>query len=249
MSPGKTRVRICLWSGPRNVSTALMYSFAQRPDTRVFDEPLYGHYLAHSDARRYHPAADRVIASMDTDGERVVRQVLLGDHDRPLVFFKNMAHHLVQLDWGFLTRVDNVILTREPSEMLSSYARTVAGPTLEDTGYVTQVQLLEYLRDAGRTPAVLDSRELLLDPRGVLAELCRLLGIPFDERMLAWLPGPRPEDGVWAEYWYEQVHRSSGFKPYRPKQEPVPEELEPLLGRCRPFYERLYECAIKAGEV
>ncbi len=245
MNANKAGVRICLWSGPRNVSTALMYSFAQRPDTEVFDEPLYGHYLAHSDARHYHPAADRVIASMDTDGSRVVREVLLGDHHRPVVFFKNMAHHLVHLDWGFLTRLRNVILTREPSEMLSSYARTVAKPTLKDTGYPTQVRLLEYLRDVGRTPAVLDSRELLLDPRGVLTELCRMLGIPFDERMLAWPPGPRREDGVWAEYWYEQVHRSSGFRPYQPKQGPFPIELEPLLEECRPLYERLYEHAIK----
>jgi hypothetical protein len=249
MRQGGPAVRICLWSGPRNVSTALMYSFAQRPDTRVFDEPLYAYYLAHSDARQYHPGANRVISAMDSDGERVVREVLLGDYDWPVVFFKSMAHHLVNLDWAFLTRLDNVILTREPSEMLTSYARTVEKPTLKDTGYLTQVRLLEYLDDVGRNPVVLDARELLLDPRGVLTELCRRLGISFDERMLSWSPGPRPEDGVWAEYWYEQVHRSSGFRPYRPKREPAPEGLRPLLEECQPLYDRLYDRAIKSREI
>ncbi|MFZ0430038.1 MAG: sulfotransferase family protein [Acidobacteriota bacterium] len=247
MSREQTRIRISLWSGPRNVSTALMYSFAQRPDTRVVDEPLYAHYLTHSDARLYHPGADRVIASMEPDGAVVVESMLLGSYERPVVFFKNMAHHLLDLDWSFLCRLRNVILTRDPAEMLCSYAKTVARPSLRDTGYLVQVRLLDYLIDAGRRPAVLDARELLLDPRGVLSSLCRHLGIVFDDRMLSWRPGPRPEDGIWAEYWYEQVHRSSGFRPYRPKTEPVPKALRLLLEECLPLYQRLSVYTIKAG--
>ncbi len=238
------RVRISLWSGPRNVSTALMYSFAQRSDTRVFDEPLYGHYLATTPARNYHPAAEAVMQSMDCDGERVVREVLLGPHDRPVVFFKNMTHHLANLDWGFLLRLSNVLLTRDPRDMLPSYAAVVELPTLADTGYPDQVLLLQYLRERGQDPPVLDSARLLQDPRRVLDELCRRLEIPFEPAMLRWDAGPRPEDGVWAPYWYAAVHRSTGFAPYRPKTDPFPERLVPLLEQSLPYYQALAREAI-----
>jgi hypothetical protein len=237
-------VRISLWSGPRNVSTALMYSFAQRPDTRVIDEPLYAHYLSRSPARSYHPAAEEVIRTMECDGRRVVQEVLLGDHDRPVVFFKNMAHHLVELEWDFLDHLSNVILTRDPRDMLPSYAAVVELPTLADTGYAVQVQLLEHLTGRGRPPAVLDSSLLLQDPEPILGELCRRLGVTFDPRMLSWEAGPRPEDGVWAPHWYAGVHRSTGFAPYRPKRDPVPHRLQPLLDQCRPLYETLAREAI-----
>lgn len=237
-------VRISLWSGPRNISTALMYSFAQRPDTQVFDEPLYGHYLARTKARHYHPGAEEVIRSMDCDGQRVVQRILLGPHDRPVVFFKNMTHHLVDLDWGFLLKLSNVLLTRDPRDMLPSYAAVVELPTLADTGYADQVRLLNYLRQQGQDPPILESARLLQDPERVLSELCRRLNIPFDRAMLHWDAGPRPEDGVWARYWYASVHRSTGFSPYRPKTDPFPERLRPLLDECLPYYEILAEGAI-----
>ena len=216
-----------------------MYSFAQRADTRVFDEPLYGHYLAATPARDYHPGAAEVIQSMDTDGARVVRDCLLGPVDRPVVFFKNMAHHLVNLDWGFLDGLSNVILTRDPREVLLSYTHQVRQPTLQDLGYATQVRLVEHLGTRGQSTPILDARLLQGNPRGVLWQLCLRLGIAFDPNMLTWSPGPRPEDGVWARHWYDQVHRSTGFRPYHPKTEPVPAHLEPLLERCLPFYEQL----------
>lgn len=221
-----------------------MYSFAQRPDTRVFDEPLYGHYLARTEARCYHPGADEVMQSMDCDGQRVVRRILLGPHDRPVVFFKNMTHHLVDLDWGFLPNMSNVLLTRDPRDMLPSYAAVVVSPTLADTGYADQVHLLNYLRQQGQDPPILESARLLQDPERVLRELCRRLGIPFDRAMLHWDAGPRPEDGIWARYWYAGVHRSTGFSPYRPKTDPFPERLRPLLEECLPYYEILAESAI-----
>lgn len=238
--------RICLWSGPRNISTALMYSFAQRPDTTVFDEPLYAHYLSKTPAREYHPGADRVIAEMENDGEVVVRDLILGPHPTPVVFFKHMAHHLYKLDWNFLDRTVNVLLTRDPREMLPSYAAVVETPTLQDVGYAHHVELLEYLRSRGQDPPVLDSKQVLLNPHKVLAELCARIGIPFREEMLVWKAGPRPEDGSWAQYWYASVHRSTGFTPYRPKTAPFPEQLEPLLAECRPYYEQLRTRAIKA---
>lgn len=237
-------LRINLWSGPRNVSTALMYSFAQRADTRVVDEPLYAHYLRVSGAQ--HPGREAVLSAQDNDGDRVVRNVVLGPSDRPVLFFKQMAHHLVELDRAFLASCVNVILTRDPREMLPSLVHQVPDPTLRDTGYAMQTQLVAELRALGQDAPVLDAMELLLDPRGVLSELCGRLGIPFDAAMLSWKPGPRPEDGVWAPHWYENVQRSTGFQKFTRKREPFPERLEPLLAECKPHYERLYARAIKA---
>jgi len=238
------RLRINLWSGPRNVSTALMYSFAQRSDARVVDEPLYAHYLRVSGAE--HPGREEVLAAQEADGEKVVRDVILGESDRPVLFFKQMAHHLVGIDRAFLSKTANVILTRDPREMLPSLRENLATPTLRDTGYAVQTELLEELRGLEQDPPVLDAREILGDPRGVLGELCRRLGIPFEETMLSWKPGARPEDGVWAKHWYGNVHRSSGFEPWRPKRAPFPRELEPLLAECRPHYETLARVAIRA---
>lgn len=236
--------RICLWSGPRNVSTALMYSFAQRGDTRVVDEPLYAHYLRVSGAP--HPGREEVLAAQDADGDRVVEGLILGACDRPVLFMKQMAHHLVDLDLGFLDSTVNVLLIRDPRQMLPSLRHQVPDPQLADTGLRSQVDLRRDLRRRGQEPAVLDSRELLTDPRSVLRQLCERLEIGFDEVMLSWPEGPRPEDGVWARHWYHNVHRSTGFQPYREKSDPFPEELEELLAECKPHYDALYESAIRA---
>jgi hypothetical protein len=233
-----------------------MYSFAQRPDTRVVDEPLYGHYLRVSGAS--HPHAAEVMRRMDCDGDRVVREVVLGVDpgaarleaglgDRPVFFFKQMAHHLVDLDLGFLAATTNVLLTRHPREVLPTLARQLPRPILRDTGYAAQVELLDRLRALGQPELVLDSTELLRDPEGVLTRLCAALGLPWEPAMLHWPAGPKPYDGCWAPDWYENVHRSTGFEPYRPKTEPVPARLGPLLAECLPLYERLYGAAIKAA--
>ena len=239
-------LRVNLWSGPRNVSTALMYSFAQRADTRVVDEPLYAHYLRVSGAP--HPGREDVLRSLDPDGERVVRAVILGESDRPVVFFKQMAHHLVELDRGFLARCANVILIRDPRDMVPSLIVNLPEATLRDTGYAVLDELYDELRRIGQDPPVLDARELLLDPRSVLGELCERLEIPFDESMLRWEAGPRPEDGVWAPHWYASVHRSTGFEPYRPTRAALPERARPLLAECLPYYERLLPLAIQGKE-
>ena len=236
--------RICVWSGPRNISTALMYSFAQRADTTVYDEPLYAHYLARSPARAYHPGAEEVLATMENDGDQVVRNIILGPQPTPVAFFKQMTHHLYELDQTFMAQTVNVILTRDPLEMLPSYAKNVAQPTLYDVGYAKHGELLTYLRSLGQEPPVLDARLTLLNPDGVLSQLCERIGIPFDEAMLAWPAGPRPFDGAWAPYWYASVHRSTGFQPYQPKTEPFPDHLRPLLAECQPYYEELAALAL-----
>ncbi len=238
-------LKLSVWSGPRNVSTALMYSFRQRPDTGVVDEPLYGHYLRTTGAA--HPGAREVLEAMEGDGGRVVREVILGPCERPVHFFKNMAHHLVGLDRKFLYRITNVLLIRNPQEMLPSLAEQLPEPTLRDTGLDRQVEILDVVLGRGEKPVVLEARELLLDPDGVLREACERLGLPFEEEMLRWPAGPKPEDGVWAKHWYRNVHASTGFAPYRPKAVRFPQRLEPLLEECLPLYEELRGYAITAG--
>jgi hypothetical protein len=237
-------LRLSVWSGPRNVSTALMYSFRQRSDTVVVDEPLYGHYLHSSDAE--HPGVGEVLEAMDEDGERVVREVILGPCERPVHFFKNMAHHLPGLDPVFLDNITNVLLVRDPTEMLPSLARQLSTPTLRDTGLREQIVILDSILARSEEPIVLDARELLLDPPGVLRQACAALGIPFEEAMLSWPAGPKPEDGVWARHWYHNVHASTCFAPYNPPKNQFPTHLEPLLEKCLPYYERIQSYAIIA---
>ncbi|HEX2153829.1 MAG TPA: sulfotransferase family protein [Acidimicrobiia bacterium] len=237
-----TVTRISLWSGPRNVSTALMYSFRQRPDTTVVDEPLYAYSL-----ERFaidHPGREEVLAAQDTDGERVVRDVILGPVPTPVAFFKNMARHLEGLDRAFLSELHNVILTRHPAEMLRSFIKQVPNPDLDMTGLPMQIDLLDWILADGADPLVLDSSLVLTDPQSVLEQLCERIGIPFDQAMLSWEAGPVPEDGVWAPYWYDSVHRSTGFAPYRPRDEEAPDDLQPLIARAVPLYERLLAYAI-----
>jgi hypothetical protein len=229
--------RLCLWSGPRNVSTALLYSFAQRADTCVVDEPLYAHYLALSGAP--HPGREEVLAAQENDGAKVIRDVVLGPCDRPVLFMKQMAHHLVGLDWSFLSETTNVLLVREPEQMLTSLVLNVPEPTVSETGLDLQTRLLSHLRELGQEPPVLDARILLEDPPGVLERLCERVGIPWDPAMLRWEAGALPEDGVWAPHWYASVHRSTGFAPYREKTETVPERLAGVLAECHEHYAEL----------
>ena len=225
-----------------------MYAFAQRSDTQVIDEPLYAHYLhtkyGATAAESTHPATAEVIASMSTDAMEVVRDVILGPCDKPVLFMKQMAHHLIEIDLGFLEKTINIFLIRDPKEMLPSLAKVIGPPMLADTGLKTQHDLFIALCAAGQSPPILDARLLLENPRGVLAQLCQRLGLRFEASMLSWEAGGNPADGVWAPYWYGNVHRSTGFAPYRPKSEPFPKELETVLAACSPHYEALRREAI-----
>ena len=171
-----------MWSSPRNLSTAMMYAWRQRRDTTVVDEPLYAHYLRVSG--RGHPGTDDVLAAQDPDGATVVADLLLGRYETPVVFFKQMAKHLVDLDRSFLPRFRNVLLTRDPHDMLSSFQVQIPDATLDDTGLPEMIEILETLLEAGEEPIVIDSKLLLQNPRNVLSELCDRLGLTFDEAML-----------------------------------------------------------------
>lgn len=223
-----------------------MYSFAELDGVAVVDEPLYGHYLRVT--RAPHPGRDDVIAAMDCDGDAVMRRLIGRQSENPAarLFIKHMAHHLVDIDLSFLSETLNVLLIRDPREMLPSLRVQLPEATLADTGLKQQWQLFEVLSRSDRVPVVVDSRQLLLDPPGVLRQLCEAVGIRYSDTMLSWPAGPRPEDGVWAPHWYHAVHLSTGFRPYRAKGD-FPAELEPLLELCRPFYERLVAHALRGA--
>lgn len=217
-----------------------MYAFSQRSDTRCVDEPLYGHYLRVSGAK--HPGSDTVMNAMNCDGEDVVARTILGPSKQPVLFCKQMAHHLRGLNHGFLDRVNNAILIRDPREVLLTLTKQIPDPTLADTGYCEQVSLLDKFGD--QLP-VIDAKQLLLNPAGVLTSACTRLGLTFTAEMLSWPAGPKPFDGVWAPHWYQNVHRSTGFAPYREKSAAFPDALRPLLAQCEPLYRQLRDCAIE----
>jgi hypothetical protein len=220
----------------------MMYSFAQRPDTRVYDEPLYGYYLKHYEHRENHPGADEVMDSMECNGQKVV-EMMLGNDEKPVLFFKNMAHHLQGLDFSFLSDLSNVLLTRHPEEMLPSYAAVIESPGIDDVGYRMHLEIAKHLKSKQLPVIVLDAKSVLLNPESQLKKLCAALNIPYYAEMLSWPAGARPEDGSWARYWYANVHRSTGFIPYQPKATAFPEHLKPLLEECMPYYEELLEMA------
>jgi hypothetical protein len=234
-------VRVAMWSGPRNISTALMRSWGNRPDTFVCDEPLYAHYLAVT--QRDHPGAAEVIAHHETDPAKVIAW-LTGPvpDDRPVFFQKHMAHHLLDdIDRGWLDKVTNCFLIRDPREMLTSLVRNVPDPTLQDTGLPQQVEIFERVRaGTDRVPPVLDARDVLENPKRLLELLCDAIGVEFTNAMLSWPPGRRDTDGVWAKHWYDAVEASTSFNPYRPKPDPIPPQLADLHEQCVGYYETLH---------
>ncbi len=237
-------LRIHMWSGPRNVSTATMYAFRQRSDTQVLDEPLYASYLTQVDVD--HPGREEVMASQQADGNAVIHGLLHDACPKPVLFVKHMAHHLVGVSWDFLIQDRHFLLVRDPKAMVLSLGKVLKHPTVADTGLAVQEKILRKLQEFGHDPLVVDARELLRNPRSVLVQLCGQLGIPFEAAMLTWPAGPKPEDGVWAKYWYASSHHSTGFRPFQPPAAEVPVHLQPLLAECLPYYEALSRYTIQA---
>lgn len=238
--------RINLWSSPRNISTAMMYSFAQRADMSVVDEPLYAHYLKHTNTQALHPATSQILESQNPNGEKVVSQMIHGSHPKPYALFKQMTHHLINLEDDFLDKMKNVLLIRDPRRIIASYARVIPNPMIQDIGVKMQAELFEKLQQRSALNAIVDTKQVLLNPEKVLRELCDKLEIPFTKKMLKWEAGARPEDGVWAPYWYSNVHSSTGFQPYVEKEVHLSPDLEKLAEECAPHYELLRQHAIEA---
>lgn len=226
----------------------MMRSWGNRPDTIVCDEPLYAHYLKLT--RLNHPGAAETIASHETDWRKVVRWLTGPLPAGKSVFYqKHMAHHLlpnIERDW--LASLTNCFLIREPREMITSLIEFIPQPRVEDTGLPQQVEIFEMIQaQTGSVPPVLDSRDVLENPRGVLERVCRRVGLEFCDEMLQWPPGFRETDGVWAKHWYAKVEHTTTFAPYRAKQDAVPESLREVLAECNELYERLYKHRITLG--
>jgi Sulfotransferase domain len=231
-----------MWSGPRTVSTAMMRAWENRPDTVVFDEPLYAFYLAATGLD--HPGRDDVIASQPTSW-RAVLSSLAEDPLPPgttIGYAKHMTHHVLpDVDLTAFAPFRHAFLIRDPRSLLASYARVRSAPTVSDLGLRQQAWLFEEFGGP-----VIDSADLLAAPEAGLRALCAALGVPFSAAMLAWPAGPRATDGVWAPYWYDSVWRSTGFTPVAPgPPADLAPSLEPLLDQCLPYYRRLSENKIK----
>ena len=239
----KQPVRIAMWSGPRNISTAMMRSWGNRPDTFVWDEPFYAHYLQATG--REHPGAAEVIASGQTDWRKVVER-LTGDvpEGKPIFYQKQMTHHLLpEIDRGWLRTVSNCFLIRDPREVIISYLKKNNDPSLEDVGFAQQAEIFDRVcAHTGAIPPVIDARDVLENPEKILRLLCSAVGVEFMEAMLSWPPGLRETDGIWAKHWYGEVANSMSFrKPSEAKGEAVPKRLQDIHARCREYYEQLYE--------
>lgn len=246
-APRSGPLRIGMWSGPRNISTAMMRAWENRPDCAVSDEPLYAAYLAMTGLD--HPGRDEIIAAGETDWRRVA-DALLGPvpGGQPVWYQKHMAHHLLPgMDHGWIHGLHNILLIRDPDQVVASYLRSRAEVAPEDIGLLQQAALFDELAAAGRAPTVVDSGDFLATPEAYLRALCGELGIAFNDRMLAWPAGPRESDGVWAPHWYATVWRSTGFEPPEARPAPVLDAAaRKVADACRPAYARLHARRLQA---
>jgi hypothetical protein len=244
---GSDAVRIAMWSGPRNISTAMLRSFGSRPDTAVTDEPLYAHYLEVTGVA--HPGRDAVLAALESDWRKVAA-TLTGPvpGGRAIWYQKHMAHHLLpMIERGWLDSLTHAFLIREPDEMVASLLKTFPGAGLTDTGLPQQCEIFDRVAARlGRAPPVVLASDVLKDPRAQLEALCNALRIPFLEAMLSWAPGRRDTDGAWAPQWYAAVEATTGFEPYRRRHVELTDEQARLVDECQPWYEKLYVLRLKA---
>ena len=237
-------IRIAMWSGPRNISTAMMRSFGNRDDTAVIDEPFYAAYLAVTEID--HPLREESLAAQPNDWREVVEIILGPTPDRKPIFYqKHMTHHMLPefgRDW--IRQCRNAFLIRAPEDVLASYTEKRSDVTLDDIGFVQQREIFEREADRlGHAPPVIAASDVLQDPRGALSALCRALGIPFTDQMLHWPAGSRSTDGAWAPAWYDSVERSTGFAPQRPpvRPEALRDDLKPIALAAWPLYEELLQ--------
>lgn len=239
----KDPIRIAMWSGPRNISTAMMRAWGHRDDTFVVDEPLYAYYLDRTGAD--HPGAAEVIAHDETDWRKIVTRLTSDSvpEDKRIFYQKQMTHHLLpEVERAWLLRLTNCFLIREPAEVIASYTRKNHEPSLEDLGFVQQAEIFDWVRERTKQiPPVIDARDVLENPRRILSLLCEAIGVDFSERMLSWPPGLRATDGIWARHWYAEVEKSTGFQSPRTGRTAVAKHLRSVHERAFEIYQRLGE--------
>jgi hypothetical protein len=230
-----------MWSGPRNISTAMMRSWENRPDCEVIDEPLYAHYLQHTGDP--HPGADEVIARGDTDWHRVTAQLAAPHPSGCAIWFqKHMCQHLLpHIEREWIYSLTNVLLIRPPEQVVASYLRTRGTVSALEIGMPQQAELFDLLSERnGEPPIVIDAPRFLADPGAQLRTLCERLQIPWTDRMLSWPTGPRDSDGIWARHWYHAVWASTAFEPPTPRpQVPMSDDAQAVVDQCQPLYQRL----------
>ena len=234
--------RIAMWSGPRNISTAMMRAFENRADCAVWDEPFYGPFLAQTG--KPHPLAAEIIADQGDDWQAVIDGVCgPAPDDKPLFYQKHMTHHMLPdlpLDW--MDKLTNCFLIRDPAEVLTSYQVKRSEFDASDLGFPQQLRLFNHVTErSGRIPVVIEGKAILKNPRKALSVLCTAINIPFDEDMLNWPVGVRDTDGVWGKHWYDRVWLSSGFSAFEPKVISLSTEQQIMVDECRPSFETLYE--------
>lgn len=228
-------VRLAMWSGPRNISTAMMRAWENRPDTRVVDEPLYGFYLDRTGLD--HPGRDEIIAVMGSDWRPAVADLIAPVAPGHIYYQKHMTHHLIpELPRDWIAELTNVLLIRDPAEVVASYTRERANVVATDIGLVQQAELYDQIDGV----PVIDSADFLRDPEGYLRWLCDHIDAPFTDAMLHWPTGPRDSDGIWARYWYDAVIASTGFGPYRPREVSLTGAALAAAEESRAHYEKLH---------
>ncbi|RME17223.1 MAG: HAD family hydrolase, partial [Alphaproteobacteria bacterium] len=232
-------MRIAMWSGPRNLSTAMMYSFAARGDTAVVDEPFYAAYLARTGLE--HPMRAEILASQETDPQRVAEGLIGPIPDGKTHFYqKHMCQHMVGgVPRGWMGEVRNVFLIRHPARVIASFGAKYPAMSLADIGFTQQTDLFDHVVALGQEPLVIDSSDIRRDPSRALQALCAALGISWTDRMLSWPTGGHPADGVWAPVWYDAVHRSRGFAGPEGPLPALDGAGRRLLDEALPHYERL----------
>ncbi|MFG0257372.1 MAG: HAD family hydrolase [Phycisphaerales bacterium JB043] len=233
-------IRICMWSGPRNISTAMMRSWEARGDCAVLDEPFYAHYLRVTGFD--HPGRDAIIERHEDDWRRVVEMCVGPVPGGKRIFYqKQMCHHmLLEIDLDWLGECRHAMLLRDPRRMLISLAKVIDDPNVESTGLPQQLRLYDAIVErTGSEPPVFDSRDILMDPPGALRAMCEALGVEYTDRMLSWEAGPRDSDGVWGPHWYANLYETTGFQAYSESHDELAPELEGVLEECQAIYERL----------
>lgn len=233
-------LRLAMWSGPRNISTAMMRSFENRTDTVVVDEPFYACYLAGTGLG--HPAREEVLASQSQDWRQVAVELTGPVAGGTSVFYqKHMTHHILpDMELDFIGGLTNCFLVRDPARVIASYHKIRASFDLQELGIPQQWEIFERAADiAGEPPPVLDAADVLANPQRILSLLCERVGIGFDLKMLSWPAGPRPSDGVWAPYWYDSVNASTGFTAPADRSVDIPARLEDMLGQAGEIYDRM----------
>lgn len=232
-------MKIAMWSGPRNLSTAMMYSFGNRPDTAVVDEPFYAAYLDMTGID--HPMRDEILASQSRDPNVVAASVLGSVHaEKPVFYQKHMTQHMIEgvpRDW--MRDVVNVFLIRHPARVIASYAAKRENPTLDDIGFRQQADLFELVKSWGQIPIVIDSHDIRDNPREMLQKLCYSLGLKFSDTMLSWPKGGHSDDGVWAPHWYGAVWASTCIAGAEGPLPEIPEHLTEVLAGAMPYYDSM----------